>query len=376
MQLKFQFAIKTPFKTHDRWPLQTPKATFALQGEGDLATSIVVIMRGVSTDIAPKLVGTDGKLQSIALRHENHAAEAVNQLRIFERVCAVVSPCEVEASHYSVEFIPESDAEKSAIDMFSWSSAKAQHTHAIPFDIAAKGFLINVWPEPDLSAAEFFIRGARSFYDQMYIDAFVNHYFYLERLFADGKFKTKDVADRFRQATELIDAIRSLPSYVRTECEKSGAKVPAEPYLAIDWLIAQRGFFQHQSQTDPSRWLHSTQSKYDGHAFWVTHIAQSVYLARNRERVFSPASDLLFKNTAKESRAMMKVVIEIYGEDDEKRPVRRQIQTEYPGTKVTKRASIEIAAAAINHAKELMIAVKQISARIENSGELVFTLMM
>ncbi|MGE0039336.1 MAG: hypothetical protein AB7S93_27395 [Xanthobacteraceae bacterium] len=209
--------------------------------------------------------------------------------------------------------------------------------------------------------------------ERFFIDAYVNFYFFLERLYAGGKFRTADVVRNFGASAELGEAYRRLHTKQHSNALKKGIPLIGKPEEFFQWIVNRRGFFQHQSETDPNRWLHSTQEAYADDAIVMADFATAVYFIRNADRVFNQKIDDRYQTAALEARANMKIVVTILGDNPDGKSIRHQIIVDGPGTRTTREMARDVLFKSMQVTEERLISVRQITAIVQGTHELLFS---
>jgi hypothetical protein len=165
---------------------------------------------------------------------------------------------------------------------------------------------------------------------------------------------------RFSAQDDLRRIYAGLEFKSHTNAVQRGAPLNGNFEEFCEWIIGRRGFFQHQSETDSDRWLHSNQEEYSPEAFLIADFAMAVYNVRNAHRIFSPEVDRKWVAAAEEVHATMEIIVDIIGEDPAGRPARRR------------EMATEIMMKSIQLAEEHLISVRQITATVKGTHELVF----
>ncbi len=315
----------------------------------------------------------DEKPPRIVLNHDFLLPLILEKIETLECVIGMMLPIEVDSDHFKVYFEAENKDEEDKIPIKSWRAAKRKLSNRISFDMAARGLLCDPWPDDDRKATQFYRRGRAAINSRFFVDAFVNYYFFLERLYAAGQFKTAEVKKRFSTSHEIQQAYASIETSIRDDAEKCGAPINGDVEQFCEWMVNRRGFFQHQSQTDPNRWLHSTQEKFAPEAFVAAQFAMAVYNVRYTSMIFDRKLNERWVEAAKKVRAMLEIVVEIFGEDPHGNPVRKRFGVNGPGTRVTYQVAEDTLKAAIKFADEYLISVRQMTATLKSTHELIFS---
>jgi hypothetical protein len=373
MRIKFHFQLSDRLQFQDSWPVHVGEMTFSFLETSDGHSLVLATIIHQTVALSPNLELVGGRLQNISLRHGILLPLIFEKLESLKCALGLILPREINTDEYEVFFEAESAEENKQIKMTSWKVGRRDAPNRINFDIAAKGLLADPWPETDRKAAEFFRRGRQAINERFYVDAFVNYYFFLERLFAAGKFKKAEVIRNFLAEKTLVDAYQGLNETTRRDALVGSIPADKDAATFFTWLVNRRGFFQHQSETDPSRWLHSTQRTYSTDAYVMAELCLAVYSARNAGRIFSEELNQRYVNAAKGARATVKIVVDILGEDPGGQPVRKTYNIEAAGTKPTALMASQILMNALQLAGDNLISIRQITAVVDKTHQLVFS---
>jgi hypothetical protein len=372
MRVRFRFQFSEPFGLSDRWPIEADGVVYSFVGALDNITEITATLTGQAVNLAPTMIH-DEKMPTIRLSHGLLLADIRERLDHVQCALGMLLPVEIDTEYYQAEFEPENVDEESKIPIPNWGESRRKYSNRISFDLAAKGLLVDPWPRGEREAAQFFRRGRTAINGRFFVDAFVNYYFFLERLYAGGKFKTAEVARRFSTNPEIQKAHAELDAKSHADAVQRGAPINKNVEEFCDWIVRRRGFFQHQSETDPSRWLHSTQEEYLPEALLMATFVFSVYSIRHSHRMYGKEMDERWMTAAEKSRATIDVVVEILGNDPQGRPTRRRINISGPGTRVTGEMARQLLIHSMQVAGEHLVSVRQMTATVKNTHEVVFS---
>ena len=181
------------------------------------------------------------------------------------------------------------------------------------------------------------------------------------------------MARRFSASPEIQDAYRLLDTKSHADAELRGAPIGRTAQEFCEWIVSRRGFFQHQSETDPARWLHSTQEQYLPEALLMADFSFSIYNTRNAHRMYGKEMSEKWMAAAEEVKATIEVIVEILGNDPEGRPIRRRININGPGTRVTGEMARDLLMHSMQVAAEHLVSVRQMTATVKNTHEVVFS---
>lgn len=371
MRIKFRFQLSEPLIFPDKWPIKSGGIYYDFVGEGEENNAIEATLLNQPVNLAPTLVVNGGQT-TIKVRHEILLDEIREKIDHLQCVLGMMLPIEIDVEAYHAEFLADNADEQKKIEISSWGEDRKKYKSRISFDLAAKGLLCDPWPESDRRASQFYRRARRAFADRLFVDAFVNFYFFLERLYAGGKFTKAQVARQFALHPEIQNAFQSLKVDACTEVENRGARIRDSLDNFCKWVVDKRGFFQHQSETDPNRWLHSTQEEYAPEAHLMALFAMSIYDSRYAARIFSREMDERWMAAAEEVRAVVEVVVDVLGHDPSGKPIRKRFNVNGPGTRVTPFMATEILGKTLEFADQHLISIRQLTATVRSTGEVVF----
>jgi hypothetical protein len=371
MRIRFEFSLSEPIRLKDRWPIKVDNIIYGFVGKLDKIDRISVNLVRQPISLAPKFENA-GQIHKLELAYEALLPPILAKLDQVQCTIGILIPIEIDTFHYRAYFEAENAEEEALITIKNWGPQRSSRSNRVPFDIAAKGLLADQWPENERKAAQFYRRGRAAINERFFVDAFVNYYFFLERLYAGGKFKSAQVLQRFSEQDVLRKIYAGLDSNSHDKAVQRGAPLDGNFEAFCDWIIGRRGFFQHQSETDPDRWLHSNQEEYSPEAFLIADFAMAVYNARNAHRIFDAEIDQKWVAAAEEVRATMEIIVDIIGDDHAGRPARRRVGINGPGTKVTREMAAEIMMKSMHLAEEYLISIRQITATVKGTNELVF----
>ena len=215
MRIKFRFQLSEPICLQDRWPIKVDHIIYSFGGElTNVSRKLWLCFLSEENsrwNSLPKLI-SKGEIKSIRLRHGILLPFILDRLDTVQCTIGMLLPIEIDTDHYVVEFEPENVDEETKIQVKKWGEARRKINSRISFDIAAKGLISDPWPEVERKAAQFYRRGRTAINQRFFVDAFVNYYFFLERLYAGGKFKTSDVKQRLAASSEIQAAFSTLDS--------------------------------------------------------------------------------------------------------------------------------------------------------------------
>jgi hypothetical protein len=199
--------------------------------------------------------------------------DLVSDIRTIEGALCMWGVTEISVDCCKIEWIPETESEKERIQIYSFSMTREEN----PPENLTMGvdlFVRSVLAVADLRESEtlmnFYRRGKLDVLEERYIEAIYDFYFFLETLFADGKFREDDVVRNFSMSKELLKAIDGVRRDIdpRIRSEPNLLKEFGEKYLKkssdeiIKHIVILRGFLHHHTQKRKGIWHPSNQKEY------------------------------------------------------------------------------------------------------------------
>jgi len=231
------------------------------------------------------------------------------ELRAIRAALALWGVHNIETDRPQIEWSPETDDEKKALQIssFQWGRPPlgTLEPRPVPIDQLVRPFLCCDRFFANEIPLEFFRRGREDLAEECYVEAIYDLYFVLEFLFADGKFTKHAVRDAMLSSAELnriiaesqrhpMPDIRDQPSdlarFVHRYQNQSAAQV-------IDTIVDLRGFLHHQSMTRKKNWNPATPDEFKVDAFFLCAMAHSAVLNLTTQLVFLPEEDAKFQAT-------------------------------------------------------------------------------
>ncbi len=236
--------------------------------------------------------------------------DLVSDIRTIEGVLCIWGIREINADYCTTEWIPETESEKKNIQLSSFSRTRnekpPENLSTSPIDL----FIRSILAVSDLKESEtplnFYRRGQLDVFEERYIDAIYDLYFVLETLFADGKFKKKDVVLKFSASKELLEAInqdqkdidpeiRSNPNLLKEYREKYLNKSKDE---IIEHIVDLRGELHHHTLKKKDIWHPAKQRYFKVDALTLLNICYHIASTRIIDVLFKQERIEEFLKTA------------------------------------------------------------------------------
>jgi len=155
MRIKFRFQLSEPISLSDRWPIKSDGAIYSFVGPLDKVTEIAATLLSQPIEFAPT-TKQDGGLTNIRLGHRSLLPRVQERLDYVQCAFGMLVPIEIDLEHYEAEFEPENVDEESQIPIRSWGESRKRYRNRLTFDLAAKGLLVDSWPQTERESAQFF----------------------------------------------------------------------------------------------------------------------------------------------------------------------------------------------------------------------------
>jgi hypothetical protein len=205
------------------------------------------------------------------------------QLRVVQGILSFYGVEKIEVGNPSVEWKAESDEEKSALMIDSFSVGKANpQIIPIPFDLVGTAFLISEELLHFEKPLNFYRHGLVDLSEERYIDSVYDFYYVLELLYAKGKSSKKGVVTGFLRSSALKEAIqrsKNEPHYglfdpeFLTRYQQFFAQSLNDIYASLfDW----RGKVHHAKGSHSDDWHPDHQLPYRFEALVFVSIAFNV----------------------------------------------------------------------------------------------------
>jgi hypothetical protein len=255
-------------------------ATVALPNPQDWPTILPCPAVGVAVEVYPKAP---------------HLPFIRMELRIIQGLLSLFGVRSIDILHSELEWIPESEEERSALRLHAFTSEYAEldprSICLVPFDILARSILAANKAYEIEVPLNFFRRALIDIFEKQHIEAIYDLYFVLETTFGNGKTKKVAILKEFMGSQELSQAVvKALqdpgPSVkhearVGGEYERKYRQMSADEYL--EHIIDLRGFLHHHTQRRKGIWHPERQEKYETEALVLQAVVYNVIfgLARN-----------------------------------------------------------------------------------------------
>jgi hypothetical protein len=227
-----------------------------------------VALTAPADEIVPLLRGRprpSGPTPTFTIPPMPRAEEMCNLFQYLESVGSFWLNCEqIKWGEPEFNWIAESDEEHELLDMFSFAYSRDYETLRVRVDGHLLQYILD--SEQQLSKytvpLAFFREGKREHTARRYVYAFMNFYFFLEDLFAQGKIKSGAVEGVFKQAPVLRAAADYALGRLQQDTDQSHLRALTKVATgegcaltstdgALELIVRMRGNLHHFSSASP-----------------------------------------------------------------------------------------------------------------------------
>ena len=225
---------------------------------------------------------TDIKFQIINLWPR--LEEVRRRVRLIESLLSLYGILEIDTSEPKVEWLPESPDEENALEAREWRMSRDRvPTEQLPY--CQEAFIgQSILRADSCTSAEtplnFYRKGCVDVADNRFIDAIYDFYFMIETLFAQGKHRTRDVKQAFKESAMLMNAIGDFLSEGSLEFsfdkkeqrEFDRLFSGASPEEIVDEIVDLRGQLHHHALKRKEVWHPAEEERFRFQALCLQHI--------------------------------------------------------------------------------------------------------
>lgn len=291
MKCRYTFKIRGQIKVAELRPIDVHGWTFEFHQEGGLLSQLSVTVPANGPGGVPMV--TPNPSPGIKA-HINVPAPSFlfvrKQVRAIEALLSIFGVHQIDLNRFKRTWIPESEEEKASIQLndFSTNVAKAdtESMPPLPFDLLARCVIAADEATDVEMQLAFFRKGIVSFYEERFIEAIYDFYFFLESMFGEGQFKKHGVEEAFKKSkplTEAIEKVMANPSanvtHRRNELESFLKKYAGMSVdKIIEHIVELRGFLHHHTAKRKDIWHPEDHKRYESEALLLRSISCCVAL--------------------------------------------------------------------------------------------------
>ena len=295
MKCVFKFPVRWIVEVDGLRPYKHNGWEYGFIADGDRITHITVAVP----------IGTTDKLPTLK-QNQNHQNEIdfdcgfpscseflFKTLRTLEGFLSVYSLEAIALDETDVTWVPESKEDEMRLKVahFGFKFKKPNKlSPKAPFSVIRRSIVAST-SHTDLEVPlGFYRKGRNDFLDRRYIDAIYDFYFVLETLFANGKWRNREVKVEFGKSRELTNFAQQVISegeqtvlgrggrrcLLDSFRDKYAGKPPTE---LLDSIVDLRGSLHHHSQKK-SPWNPALEYEYELDALLMSHLCFKICCSR------------------------------------------------------------------------------------------------
>mgnify|MGYP001569965244 FL=1 len=286
MKCRYTFKIRGYIKVAELRPIEVHGWSFEFHQEGGLLSQLSVTVPANRPEDIPMI--TPNPSPEIKA-HINRPAPLFlfvkREVRAIESLLSVFGVHQIDLNRFKTKWIPESEEEKASIHIndFSTDVAKADTESMLPmsFDLLAR-CVIAADEATDVEVQlAFFRKGIVDCYEERFIEAIYDFYFFLESMFGEGQFKKHGVKEAFKKSKPLREAIEKVmanpaanATHRRSELESFLKKYNGMSVeKIIEHIVELRGFLHHHTAKRTDTWHPEDHKRYGSEALLLRSIA-------------------------------------------------------------------------------------------------------
>lgn len=309
MKAKYTFPIKSNSRTDIGVSFTHQEWEYELKEEGGELTKISITLPNFPIEALPSISSTpDLEIKmSISIPTDPFIDDVFSKIRTIEGSLSFWGVDEINTEEYEREWIAENETEKSLLQMFSYKT----NFHEPPIkdrptthlDLVIRSIISTEKFEPFEIALNFNRRGKIDFKSGKYIEAIYDYFFFLEHLYSNGKFRSKELANQFENSKELVAFIEKTKNEI--QIHEPDVKTNSELKKIINTttqetireIIKLRGFLHHHSRSNPNIWHPSKQKDFKGEAIFLMHLCHSISISKCITELFTNDCLTKFRDT-------------------------------------------------------------------------------
>jgi len=298
MRIKYKFRFHGRIRPSQNFPLQVGNRRYEFVLDNGFISHIVVSFP-ITEENYPRMITNPEEGVALGLHtNEPDFAGLRQEMRQIEGLLSFFNCRGIETENTEIEWIPESEEERSKLALSKISSQRAQvQDEEIPpvsFDLLARPVLAAARHRSEVPLLSFYRKGRNDFLEDRYIDAIYDFFFCLEYEYGQGKTRNYALKRAFLEAEELREIVSRALTHDRTKTllrdpefealvGKYGGKTEDELF---DELILLRGFLHHQSSKRSDTWGAEEHDRFRPDACYLYSIAHEIVWQKYERYVF------------------------------------------------------------------------------------------
>ena len=262
--------------------------TYSITAVDGRISEIDIVVPNFPMASLPKITSTSEQVSvpEISIPSDPLWPDVERNLMFLEGVLSMFGLRKVSFEERTVEWLPDNDEEREAIQISSFRVTRREKSGFGPvaYDMFARSLLVSKQLSHLEVALNFNRRGKEDLGGENYISAIYNFYFVIESLFADGKFKKKDVLSKFLAADCLVEAVEKSKRTLTKDVDLRGEVFPKRSMIyfggsareVLGEIINVRGYLHHHSGKRLDSWHPHRSSEYRLDAIFLSQVCFAV----------------------------------------------------------------------------------------------------
>jgi hypothetical protein len=295
MRVKYRCRVTANVRLQFTFPVKADFFTFEFETDSDgrlthVAAIAPVPDRSMWPTIKPS--ATPGIAGDINITSPFHPI-ARRDIRTAEGLLSLIGIKTIDFENAEESWLPDSPEEQDALQLFAFSRSTVEKpVHEWPytgFDLVARAFLAAPKGRDIETALSFFRKGRIDVVEARYIEAVVDFLFMIESLYADGKFKSAQVENKYLNTPELQSMIadsvvdqtlrHNVSGDIRVKSAFERDYVGKSPAQITRHIVELRGFLHHHTSARPEIWHPDDHVRYGADAYFLQQLCLSVGFA-------------------------------------------------------------------------------------------------
>ncbi|MDB9452073.1 hypothetical protein [Dolichospermum circinale] len=302
MKVKYKFRVAGKLKPSAVHPILVRGNKYELEtNENGIVTYIVVTQDLDTPNSWPTLIRNPVPGVRLSLQISSVPLSLIQrELKVVEGLLSIYGVESIDLMYPETQWIAETEEDHQQLKIFKFQETISKVEDAqiapIPFDLIARPFIGAVNGFDIEIPLSFFRKGRIDFFNHRYIEAIYDFYFLIETLYADGKYDTSGVINKFESSKDLTEAIQKVldnpeqmliteKQQVLEEFKKNYQGKSMREILKK--IVELRGFLHHHTLKRKDIWHPEDHNKYETDAHFFQAVAFNIVIHLSYCCVFS-----------------------------------------------------------------------------------------
>lgn len=222
--------------------------------------------------------------------------EVVDVARSTFGLLAFHHACEIDASLAETKYIPESEAERQALPLYSIRMEPPSPIQVrVQYRLLLRALIAARTAAPYEHALAFLRLGQLALQQRRYIEALYHFFFVLESQFGQGKSRSRALERAFLSSPELVSTVEDLLKDPESLLATKGAEWARSARSVLAHFISIRGRLHHHSAASSKTWHPDSHQEYRLDCACLGELAISLMIRLAGAAMFTPATAKLVR---------------------------------------------------------------------------------